>query len=88
MKNIQFNTIEEANLFIDSHAHSIGDVMARLKGFDKLIEGAIMYGVRECLDPDSPHYVNHSLSRQFADEMASIGEGDRLLGSLLNISGN
>lgn len=73
MKNIQFNTIEEADLFIDSHANSIGDVMARLKGFDKLMNGAVLHGVKECLDPNSPHYVQHSLSRQFADEMESIG---------------
>lgn len=53
MKNIQFNTIEEADLFIDSHAHSIGDVMDRLKGFDKLMECAIMHGVRECLKKET-----------------------------------
>ena len=73
MKNIQFNTIEEADLFIDSHADSIGDVMTRLKGFDKLMSGAVLHGVKECLNPNSPHYVQHSLGRQFADEMESIG---------------
>jgi hypothetical protein len=73
MKNIQFNTIEEANLFVDSHGESIGDVMDRLKGIDKLMSGAILHGIKECLDSNSPHYVQHSLSRQFADEMNDIG---------------
>lgn len=73
MKNIQFNSIEEANLFVDTHANSIGGVMERLKAIDKLISSAVLHGIQECLDPNSPHYVHHSFSRQFADEMQSIG---------------
>jgi hypothetical protein len=73
MKNIKFSSIEEADLFVDSHAESIGGAMTRLKALDKLMENGVLYGVRECLDPNSPHYVHNSFSRQFAEEMQSIG---------------
>jgi hypothetical protein len=73
MKNIQFNSIEEADLFVDTHANPTGDAMVKRKAIDNLMRNSGLHGIRECLNPSSPHYINDPSSRQFANEMQSIG---------------
>lgn len=73
MKNIQFSTVEEADLFVDSHAHSIGNLAKKFKAINVLMHGACLYGIHECLDPNSPHYVASPFSRQFTNEMKLMG---------------
>lgn len=71
MKNIQFNLIEEADLFVKRHCGS--DPIGRTKALSRLMDKACIHGVKEVLHPYSPHYFDHPLSPNFAKEMYNIG---------------
>jgi hypothetical protein len=83
MKNIQFNSIEEADLFVNTHADPISKAASKLKSIDKLIENAVLHGIHNCLNPQSPYYVNHPFSPQFMSQMELIGV-DAFVGKMMN----
>jgi hypothetical protein len=41
MKNIQFNSIEEADLFVDIHAKPTGDAMVKREAIDNLMRESV-----------------------------------------------
>lgn len=76
MKNIKFETIEQAKNFVAEKSASVGAAMDKLKAIDKVMKNAIIHGIFDCLDEDSPYYVKTNFSRQFAKEMAELGTKD------------
>lgn len=71
-----FQSIKDADDFVDLHSDSITGTMATMKALSQLMSKAFLHGVREVLDINSPHYFDHPASVQFAKDMHRMGVED------------